>query len=180
MVAGAVAGRRKEFAAGRQCARAALRRVGCHATVIGRGRLGEPLWPAGFGGSITHGRVFAAAIAYRVPEHDLAWGVDLVDEPDRSVFQRVGRMILSAGEAGRLGIAGSERSEDAIATVFSAKEAASKILSPRLRRQVQLRDLEVTGSDCGLVIRGPNGEPIMSRSEWVNDVLLTVARLEGL
>ena len=178
LVGDAKQGRRAEFAAGRLCARTALRAVGCDAAAIGRGHLGEPLWPAGFGGSITHGRVFAAAIAYRLPEHDLAWGIDLVDQPDRSVFQRARHLILSDAEARGLDLAGAERSEDMIGRVFSAKEAASKILSPRLRRHVHFRELEVTGSESELLIGGPHGEPILSRSEWVDDVLVTVARLE--
>jgi 4'-phosphopantetheinyl transferase EntD len=166
----AVPTRRREFAVGRQCARIALRSVGCRAGAIGRGRFGEPLWPPGFGGSITHGRVFAAAIAFRVIG-DLVWGLDLVDEPDRSVFESIRHSVLSDAEAYRLGRVDAET----IATVFSAKEATIKILSPRLRRYVDFLELEVAQRAGGLAVAGRGGESVMSRSAWVDDVLITVA-----
>ena len=57
-------GRLTEFAAGRRCARSALRRVGVtrHALLIGAG--GAPAWPAQFVGSISHcDGLCAAAVA---------------------------------------------------------------------------------------------------------------------
>jgi 4'-phosphopantetheinyl transferase EntD len=170
----AVPGRGREFAAGRRCARAALRDVGCGAGAIGRGRLEEPLWPAGFEGSITHGRAFAAAIAYRTGGGNTAWGVDLVDEPDSSRFGSIRRAILSDAEAHELGDGARELSLETIATAFSAKEAAIKIISPRLRRYVAFLELEVARSGSGLVVHGPLGE-VVSRSAWTDGVLVTVA-----
>jgi len=54
LVQSAVDKRRLEFSRGRQCARAALRRLGFADGPILTGSQREPLWPAGVVGSITH------------------------------------------------------------------------------------------------------------------------------
>ena len=54
VVGRAVEKRRREFTTARVCARAALRELGLPATPILTGERGEPLWPAGVVGSITH------------------------------------------------------------------------------------------------------------------------------
>lgn len=53
-IAKAVVKRRQEFITGRACARAALARLGLPPAPILRGERGEPQWPAGVVGSITH------------------------------------------------------------------------------------------------------------------------------
>jgi 4'-phosphopantetheinyl transferase EntD len=53
-VAGAVPSRQHDFAAGRWCAHRTLAALGADVDVIARGRRGEPLWPGGFTGSISH------------------------------------------------------------------------------------------------------------------------------
>lgn len=65
-VAGATAGRRREFAAARACAHAALSLLGLAEAPVGRARDGSPGWPAGVVGSITHCAGYrAAAVASR-------------------------------------------------------------------------------------------------------------------
>jgi 4'-phosphopantetheinyl transferase EntD len=61
LVANAVPARRREFATGRTCARRAMRHLGHPAVAIGRGEMGNPLWPAGLVGSITHCEGYRAA-----------------------------------------------------------------------------------------------------------------------
>lgn len=56
VVARAVEKRRREFTTGRACARLALERLGIGAVAIPNGERGEPLWPSGVVGSITHCR----------------------------------------------------------------------------------------------------------------------------
>src|SRR5215471_21275329 len=53
-IATAGPGRRAEFAAGRAVARAALARLGAPAGPVLPGRAGEPRWPGGVVGGITH------------------------------------------------------------------------------------------------------------------------------
>jgi 4'-phosphopantetheinyl transferase EntD len=66
--------RAREFAAGRWCAHRALERLGCPEAAIGSGQRGEPCWPDGYTGSITH-KSGAAVAAAAVPPR--AIGVDL-------------------------------------------------------------------------------------------------------
>jgi 4'-phosphopantetheinyl transferase EntD len=61
----AVEKRRREFATARACARSALGRLGFAAAPIPTGSRGEPLWPAGAVGSITHCEGYrACAVAH--------------------------------------------------------------------------------------------------------------------
>jgi 4'-phosphopantetheinyl transferase EntD len=75
----AVQKRRREFTSGRACARLALGRLGFPPVAVGVGRNGEPLWPAGVVGSITHCRGYAACAVARTGDM-LALGIDA--EPD--------------------------------------------------------------------------------------------------
>lgn len=61
-VAGAAPKRRREFAAGRACARDALTRLGGPAAAIPRGADRAPVWPPGFVGSISHCEDFCCAV----------------------------------------------------------------------------------------------------------------------
>ena len=60
--------RRREFVAGRSCARAALARLGWHGfpVLAGPGRM--PLWPPGIVGSITHCEGYCACTVARASE----------------------------------------------------------------------------------------------------------------
>jgi 4'-phosphopantetheinyl transferase EntD len=54
LIENAVEKRRREFATARACAHTALQRLGLPAAAIVNGERGEPLWPNGVVGSITH------------------------------------------------------------------------------------------------------------------------------
>jgi 4'-phosphopantetheinyl transferase EntD len=75
----AVEKRRREFATARACAREALAQLGFPPRAISAGARGEPIWPAGIVGSITHCTGFRACAVGRVSEL-LTIGVDA--EPD--------------------------------------------------------------------------------------------------
>jgi len=68
LVEGATEKRRAEFATGRACARAALRTLGFPPAPILAGERGEPLWPVGVVGSITHCDGYRAAAVARAAE----------------------------------------------------------------------------------------------------------------
>jgi enterobactin synthetase component D len=172
LMARAVPKRRREFAAGRRCAHAALAAVGALPGAIGRGPLGEPLWPAGYSGSITHGNRFAAAVAAPA-RNGPSYGIDLVDEVDDVAFAEAAPAILTDREARS---AGTRPGAHQVARAFSAKEAVIKLLSPRLGRVVGFHELETRPLGDGLVVvDGPQGEAIVTKSCWVADVLLSVA-----
>jgi 4'-phosphopantetheinyl transferase EntD len=74
--------RRAEFAAGRLCARAALARLGVPAAPILPGPAGQPRWPAGVTGSITHCAGYRACAVARTTDVT-AIGIDA--EPDAAL-----------------------------------------------------------------------------------------------
>lgn len=71
----AVAKRRREFTTVRMCARAALARLGLPAAPILPGPAGEPIWPAGVVGSMTHCDKYRAA-AVALTREALTVGID--------------------------------------------------------------------------------------------------------
>ncbi len=80
-VGNAVAKRRREFVTGRACAREALAQLGLPAQPIPAGARGEPIWPAGVVGSITHCAGYRACAVAPASEL-LTIGVDAeVDDP---------------------------------------------------------------------------------------------------
>jgi len=65
IVGRAVEKRRREFTTARACAREALAQLGQRPQAIPSGRRGEPLWPAGIVGSITHCEGYRACAVAR-------------------------------------------------------------------------------------------------------------------
>jgi 4'-phosphopantetheinyl transferase EntD len=118
-VAGASEVRQREFAAGRSCARAAIRRLGEISRPLVMGRDGHPAWPDGFTGSISHTRTFAVAVVTTTA--DIGLGIDC--EPRSSVSGDLFPILLTAEERGWVD-ALAEDAQCAVATrIFSAKEA---------------------------------------------------------
>nr|MDT0526133.1 4'-phosphopantetheinyl transferase [Streptomyces sp. DSM 41633] len=66
LVARAVAKRRNEFTTVRYCARQALGELGVGPVPILKGDKGEPCWPDGIVGSLTHCQGFRGAVVGRV------------------------------------------------------------------------------------------------------------------
>jgi enterobactin synthetase component D / holo-[acyl-carrier protein] synthase len=159
LVARAVEKRRREFAGGRDCAHRALARLGAPAGPVLAGARGEPVWPAGVVGSITHCRGYrACAVA---PAIDLAaLGIDAEPhEPlPRGLVERV------AGVAEREAVAELARAESAIAwdrLLFSAKESAYKAWYPLAERRLGFEDAVLSIDPVGgtfaarLLVPGP-------------------------
>ncbi len=82
--------RRREFATGRMCARAALTDLGFAPAPILQGERGAPKWPLGVVGSITHCDGYCAAAAGSAGEL-LTLGIDA--EPDRPLPDGVLKLI---------------------------------------------------------------------------------------
>jgi enterobactin synthetase component D / holo-[acyl-carrier protein] synthase len=135
----AVETRRQEFTTGRACARLALRRLGIASASIPSGERGEPLWPPGVVGSITHCRGYRACAVARAGDV-LAVGVDAeVHEPlpdgvlDQVAFGREIAMVADRGAGVHL---------DKL--LFSAKEAVYKAWFPLAGRWLGFEDVELT------------------------------------
>jgi 4'-phosphopantetheinyl transferase EntD len=135
----AVDSRRREFETGRACARRALEALGLpEAVAVGSGTRGEPLWPAGVVGSITHcARYCACAVARR---HDvLAVGIDA--ELDAPLPAGILATIASAGEQRALAAHGAGVCWDRV--LFSAKESVFKACYPLTGQPLAFEDADV-------------------------------------
>jgi enterobactin synthetase component D len=130
-----------EFAAGRRCAARALREAGAHDVTVGVGTAREPLWPAGFIGSITHSASRACA-AVAAASRLRSIGVDFEPIFDDDAMREVAPAAVTERER-TLGAALSVTERATI--VFSAKESLYKCLYPLARVFFDFTDAEV---DC--------------------------------
>jgi 4'-phosphopantetheinyl transferase EntD len=134
--------RRREYATGRACAHTALARLGVPQQPILAGAHGEPCWPTGVVGSITHCEGYrACAVAYAT--EIVAIGIDA--EPHEGLNEAVLGDIACAEELALLDEL--MRSEPATCwdrLLFSAKEAAYKAWFPLARRWLDFTDVAVT------------------------------------
>jgi 4'-phosphopantetheinyl transferase EntD len=138
IIAGAVENRRREFAAGRNCARLALGKLGIPPTAIGTGIFREPLFPLGVAGSITHTREYCAA-AVTWTGAALTIGIDA--ELNRPLDRSVANLILSQDERRMAPAFGNACNLDAL--IFSIKEAFFKAFFPLCRQYLDFADAVV-------------------------------------
>jgi len=139
--------RRAEFTAGRACARTALAGLGLAAAPVLAGRAGEPRWPAGVTGSITHCAGYRACAAARIADV-AAIGIDA--EPDAGL--PAGLIESVAGHAERAWIARQAASAPAVCwdrLLFSAKEAVGKLWYPMTGHWPGLGQLAVFPDPAG-------------------------------
>jgi len=142
MVERAVDKRRREFATARACARDALAELGEPRRPILSGLKGEPLWPPGMVGSITHCDGYRACAVGRAAELRTL-GVDA--EPDLPLPDGLLPDIALPEERELL----RELSREAPAThwdrlLFSAKESVYKAWFPLAERWLGFEDAVVT------------------------------------
>lgn len=146
----AVEKRRREFITGRACARLALRRLGAPVVAIPSGPRGEPLWPPGVVGSITHCRGYRACAVAR-SEALTALGIDA--EPNDPLPAGVLEDVLHGGERELRGEWSPHMSHGAAVDlprlVFSAKEAVYKAWFPLTGRWLGFEDVEVSVDPAG-------------------------------
>lgn len=134
----AVEKRQREFATARACARAALEKLGFPAGPILSGERGEPLWPAGAVGSITHCDGYRACAVARSSEI-VTVGIDA--EPNAPLPDGLLGDIARPEELPWLRRAESERTDvhwDRL--LFSAKESVYKAWFPLARRWLGFED----------------------------------------
>jgi 4'-phosphopantetheinyl transferase EntD len=188
-VARAVEKRRREFATARACARQALARLGVEARAIASGPRGEPQWPDGFVGSITHCEGFrASAVARRADVASI--GIDA--EPNAALPDGLLADIALPEERRQLAVLAGERPEvswDRL--LFSAKESVYKAWFPLAGRWLGFEDARVTIDPAGrsftarLLVPGPvlEGRELTGfAGSWrVGDglVLTAIARAPG-
>lgn len=137
--------RTDEFTTARWCAHSALDGLGAASAPLGRGQHGEPQWPSGVCGSITHSQTYRAAV---VAPTSLYLGVGVDAEPNSPLPRGVLNIVADAAERRQL-VAAWIR-EPAVQwdrLLFSAKECVYKIWYPMTRRWLGFEHAELVGLD---------------------------------
>lgn len=137
--------RRIEFAAGRHCAREALRLLAPSVvdTPITVASDGSPAWPAGFSGSITHTHAFASAIVARAAEA-IGLGLDSERLIEPATAAKIAYCVATTDEISRLSGATNASLPLLVTAVFSAKESIFKCLHRFVGRYFDFLDAEIT------------------------------------
>jgi 4'-phosphopantetheinyl transferase EntD len=187
-VGGAVEKRRREFTTARACARGALAKLGLPLQAIPVGARGEPRWPAGVVGSITHCQGYrACALARR--SDVLSIGIDA--EPNEALPDGVLGEIAFAEEL--VWLRKQMRIEPGVSwdrLLFSAKESVYKAWFPLAGRWLGFEDATVSLDPSAgtflarLLVRGPTvgGEPLRAlHGRWLarDGLLLTAIASSG-
>ena len=159
MVERAVEKRRREFATARTCAREALAELGEPAKPILSGPKGEPLWPAGVIGSITHCDGYRACAVARSSRLS-ALGVDA--EPALPLPEGLlGDIALPPERAMLLRLAQEAPGMPWDRLLFSIKESVYKAWFPLAERWLGFEDATVAIDarertfEARLLVRGP-------------------------
>jgi 4'-phosphopantetheinyl transferase EntD len=141
IIAQAVEGRRREYAAVRSCARVCLGRLGYRPVPILPGVGGAPIWPAGVLGSMTHCTGYAAAAVAPVPQIS-AVGIDA--EPDAPLPDGVLELVATPAERDRLTATRPETDgPNWDRLLFSAKEAVYKAWFPLVGEWLDHQEAEI-------------------------------------
>jgi 4'-phosphopantetheinyl transferase EntD len=136
----AVAKRRQEFAAGRQCARRALQEFGVVDFPLRVGADREPLWPRGFVGSITHtAGICAAVVASRERFRGLGVDAEIVGVVGAELWPS----ICVAAETAWLASLPQPERAPAVTLIFAAKEAFYKAQFPLARERLHFHDIGI-------------------------------------
>jgi 4'-phosphopantetheinyl transferase EntD len=144
----AVEKRRREFITGRACARAALEQLGVAPAAIASGPSGEPLWPAGVVGSITHCRGYRACAVAR-QTHVPSLGIDV--EPHEPLASGILAAVSSVRERRMLTRLRLDGCGDKL--LFCAKEAVYKAWFPLTGRQLGFEDVDLSISSSDEAFR---------------------------
>ena len=151
MLSSAVPKRQREVAAGRACARRALRRLGAPAVPLPADGDRVPRWPEEVRGTITHTENYAAAaVAWARSYRGLGVDAERVTRV-RSDFVH---LIARPEELDWLSAQLEPVSNRARALLFSAKEAAYKCQFPLTRRRCDFLDARCELLDQDLQARG--------------------------
>jgi 4'-phosphopantetheinyl transferase EntD len=159
--------RRKDFAMGRECAHEALRAFGLNSEPILIGEGGEPIWPHGFVGSITHTREYVAAVVGRLADFQNI-GIDAeIHRP-----MREGTLELIASDDERSMIQELPRGTCWDMVLFSIKESIYKAEYP-LGQRLGWSDIRVAILPDTHVVNVLKPKKAEARYFVQNDLVLT-------
>jgi len=180
--------KRAEFATARMCARKAMGELGLPPQQVLPGVRGEPQWPRGVIGSITHCMGYRAAVVGASSE-GVTIGIDA--EPDRGIADGVLEAISKPEEREAIRVLAREHpgpSWDRL--LFSAKESVYKAWFPLTRRWLDFESATVTFDPvrgtffARLLVTGPSvlGRPLNGfRGRWMvgNGLVLTAIAISA-
>ena len=139
LIARSVAKRRNEFITVRYCAREALGKLGVPPVPILKGDKGEPCWPDGIVGSLTHCEGFRGAVVARSTQ---VRSVGIDAEPHGVLPKGVLDAVSLPDERSELAALGTVLHWDRI--LFCAKEATYKAWFPLTHRWLGFEDAHIT------------------------------------
>lgn len=183
LIARSVAKRRDEFITARHCARIALGELGLPPVPILKGEKGEPCWPDGVVGSLTHTTGYRGAVVAR---SSAVRSVGIDAEPHDVLPDGVLDAITLPEERHEIGALPEGMHWDRI--LFCAKEATYKAWFPLTRRWLGFEDAHIvfdvdpTGSTGvfvskvlidGAALSGPPLTALRGRWSVRNDLVLT-------
>jgi 4'-phosphopantetheinyl transferase EntD len=167
LVAKAAPKRRRDFALGRSCARAALAGLDHGDAVIGMGEGGAPLWPAGILGSITHTKGYAAALVAEARNYS---GVGVDAERLGGVTEDLWPRLFDDTERDHLMGRGDRA---VIATMmFCAKEASYKAWA--MKGALAFRQIHIAPQADGFIATHA-GQSLQGRYAVDGNLMLTAA-----
>lgn len=140
-VARAIDKRRREFVAGRTCARRAMAALGEPPSAILQGDDRAPLWPAGLVGSITHTGTWCAAAVARSADGFRSLGLDI--EPAEPIQSELLRIICLPEERAFLDLQPADQRGVLGRVMFSAKESAFKCQYGLSRAMFAYHDMRI-------------------------------------
>jgi 4'-phosphopantetheinyl transferase EntD len=184
LIARSVAKRRNEFVTVRHCARLALGEIGVAPVPILKGDKGEPCWPDGVVGSLTHCEGYRGAVVSRT---DAARSVGIDAEPHGDLPDGVLDAVSLPAERAELSTLPAGLHWDRI--LFCAKEATYKAWYPLTERWLGFEDAHIvfnvdsgcaTGDFVSRILIDPSarsGPPLTTmRGRWsVRDGLVLTA-----
>ena len=164
LIARSVAKRRNEFVTVRHCARLALGELGVPPAPILKGDKGEPCWPDGVVGSLTHCEGFRAAVVGRASE---VRSVGIDAEPHDVLPNGVLDAVSLPAERRALTAMSDGLHWDRI--LFCAKEATYKAWYPLTQRWLGFEDAHI---EFDVDADGVGGE-------FVSQILIDPSALSG-
>lgn len=133
--------RKKEYTTGRIIAKHLLERIGIYNFPILRGTLGEPLWPQGLTGSISHcaDRCFVA-IADKKHYKSIGIDIDSIDDLPETLIDGV---CTDAEKKWICSMKCQEKEYPYAKMFFSAKESAYKCIFPFIHDFIDFTEAEI-------------------------------------
>lgn len=132
--------RTEDFTTGRWCSRKVLHQMGLKPSAILNGIEGEPLWPEGIIGSISHTRGAYCAVSVFKKDYP-SIGID-IEERKRKISASAIEYITNRDERKWLKTKNENQILNAM-LIFSAKESVFKLLYPLLKRRFYFKAVSI-------------------------------------